>query len=168
MNNVELRRFTEDEYHMFFRGYASDPMMDSSPFHYNHEQVQRSYIYNHGGYRDHYEHYGIFLNSIPVGSFQLKRIDAERKTCEFGIILQNDSVKNRGIGTEAIRKGIQLAHEKYGIVTVFGDTMARNNRMIHIFEKLGFIRTETVPQAFVLSDGSKEDRLVYCKKITEE
>lgn len=168
LNKVKLRRFTEEEYHLFFRGYTSDPMMDPSPFHYNHEQVQRSYIYNHCGYRDHYEHYGIFVDGRPVGSFQLKRIDPDRKTCEFGIIMQNDAVKNRGIGTEAIRAGIRIAHDEYHIETVIGDTMSRNKRMIHVFEKLGFIRTEIVPEAFELPDGTKEDRLVYSKKTSEE
>ena len=96
---VELRTFTEKEYHQFFREYESDPLMDPVPFVYNKEQISRSYAYNHGGFRENYAHYGIFLDGKPVGSFQLKRMDPVRKCCEFGIILKNDSVKNRGIGS---------------------------------------------------------------------
>lgn len=168
MEQVELRVFTEDEYHTFFREYISDPIMDSSPFHYNREQISRSYAYNHRGFRDHYAHYGIFLDGKPIGSFQLKRIDEKQKSCEFGIILQNDKVKNKGIGTEAIRIGIKIAHERFGINTIIGDTMSRNKRMIHIFKKMGFILTETIPNAFELSDGTKEDRLVFYKSLLEE
>ena len=29
---IELRTFTEEEYHQFFRHYESDPMMDTVPF----------------------------------------------------------------------------------------------------------------------------------------
>ena len=168
MNQIELRTFTKEEYHAFFRRYVSDPMMDPSPFVYNREQVSRSYLYNHGGFRDHYEHFGVFLNRRPVGSFQLKRIDPEKKCCEFGIILQNDSVKNLGIGTEAIRQGMIIARDKYGMDQIIGDTMARNTRMIHIFSKLGFELVETVPGAFVLPDRTREDRLVFRKELRSE
>ena len=167
MVGVVLRTFTEEEYHEFFRRYQSDPAMDSMPFRYNREQVSRSYIYNHEGYRDHYVHFGIFLDNAPVGSFQLKRIDSEKKTCEFGIILRDDSVKNRGIGSEAISAGIRIAREQYGIETIIGDTMGRNHRMIHVFEKLGFHLAETVPDSFEMQDGRKEDRLIYKKTLTE-
>ena len=168
LEGIELRTFTEEEYHLFFRHYQSDPMMDPTPFRYNREQISRSYAYNHGGYRSDYVHYGIFLNGSPVGSFQLKRMDTVRKTCEFGIILQNDRVKNRGIGTAAISEGIRIAHDKYGMKSITGDTMGRNRRMIRVFEKLGFQLTESIPESFELPDGSKEDRLVYCKTFTEE
>lgn len=164
---VELRTFTEKEYHCFFRGYESDPLMDPVPFVYNKEQISRSYAYNHGGYRENYAHFGIFLDGEPVGSFQLKRMDPERKTCEFGIILQNNAVKNRGIGTEAIRLGLEAARDRFGMNTVIGDTMGRNKRMIHVFEKLGFTLVETVPGSFELPGGVREDRLVFQKNLEE-
>ena len=168
MNRIELRTFTEAEYHTFFMRYESDPLTDPSPFRYNREQVARSYFYNHGVYRPDYEHFGIFLNDEPVGSFQLKRIDREQNQCEFGIILRDNSVKNRGIGTEAIRLGINTARKKYCVRKMIGDTMGRNCRMIRVFEKLGFVLIETVPDAFKLSDGSRDDRLVYIKQISED
>ena len=168
MNGIQLRTFTEEEYHRFFRRYQPDPMMDPSPFRYNREQISRSYLYNHGGYRENYVHLGIFQDDVPVGSFQLKRMDPEKKTCEFGIILRDDSFKDRGIGTEAIRIGMKLARDRYGMISIIGDTMGRNKRMARVFEKLGFTLTETVPGAFELPDGTREDRLVYIRQLTEE
>ncbi|MBO4470895.1 MAG: GNAT family N-acetyltransferase [Clostridia bacterium] len=165
---VELRTFTEKEYHQFFREYESDPLMDPVPFVYNKEQISRSYAYNHGGFRENYAHYGIFLDGKPVGSFQLKRMDPVRKCCEFGIILKNDSVKNRGIGSEAIRLGLETARSRFGMKTVMGDTMGRNKRMIHVFEKLGFTLIETIPESFELPGGIKEDRLVFQKNLEED
>lgn len=164
---IEMRTFSEEEYHQFFKGYVSDPMMDPSPFHYNREQVSRSYLYNHGGFRSDYVHMGIFSDNIPVGSFQLKRMDPEKRSCEFGIILQNDKCKNQGIGTEAIRLGMKLARDQYGMKYLIGDTMGRNKRMIHVFEKLGFTLMERIPASFELADGTKEDRLVYRINLTE-
>lgn len=164
---IEMRPFTEVEYHQFFKGYVSDPLMDPTPFRYNREQISRSYVYNHGGYRDDYVHMGIFSDNQPVGSFQLKRMNPVTGSCEFGIILQNDRIKNQGIGTEAIRLGMKLARDRYGMRVLIGDTMGRNKRMIHVFEKLGFILTERIPSSFELADGSKEDRLVYRINLTE-
>ena len=99
---------------------------------------------------------------------QLKRMNREKGVCEFGIILQNDSCKNRGIGTEAIRLGMEAARDLYGMKTLIGDTMGRNKRMIRVFEKLGFQLTEKIPASFELPDGQKEDRLVYRINLTED
>ena len=159
-----MKTFTEEEYHQFFMNYIPDPLMSTEPFYYSRENISRSYIYNHY-YRDHYAHYGIFLNGIPVGSFQLKRIDTVKKTCEFGIILQNDSVKNKGIGTEAIRIGLNIAKDVFSINTVYGDTSGRNKRMQRVFEKLGFILIETVQNAYEYENNDRDCRLVYKKTI---
>ncbi|MER2055826.1 MAG: GNAT family N-acetyltransferase [Clostridia bacterium] len=168
MDGLEVRTFTEEEYHAFFMKYVPDPVMDPSPFRYSREQISRSYLYNHGGFRPDYAHFGVFLDQIPVGSLQLKRMDREKHSCEFGIILQNDDVKDRGIGTAAIMKLMDLAKEQYSMELMTGDTMGRNKRMIRVFEKLGFELIETVPDAFELPDGQKEDRLIYRKSLTEE
>ena len=64
--------------------------------------------------------------------------------------------------------GIRLARDRYGMKTVIGDTMGRNRRMMHVFEKLGFTLSEIVPDAFELPDGSREDRYIYTKQLTEE
>ncbi len=165
MNRITLSPFTEDEYHQFFRRYVPDPLMTYQPFHYNREQVSCSYRYNYGGFQQNYEHYGIFVDGIPVGSFQLKRIDTEKGSCEFGIILQNDQWKNRGIGTEAIRIGMEIAYRKYGIHTIIGDTAGRNVRMQRVFEKLGFRRTETISQAMELPDGKIDSCQIWQKTL---
>lgn len=169
MRQIELRAFTEEEYHVFFREYQPDLIMDpsSSPFVYNYEQVSRSYRYNYGGFRDHYIHYGVFMDQRPVGSLQLKRINDKEKSCEIGIILQNESIKDLGIGTEAIRMAIQKAIHQLGLEYMIGDTLESNKRMIRVFEKLGFQLKERIPDAFRLSDGRKTGRLVYIKRITE-
>lgn len=163
---IQLRPLTEPEYHCFFQKYVSDPIMEPFPFVYNREAVERSYVYNYQ-VRKQYAHYGIFEGEEPVGCLQLKRMDEKNKSCEFGIILRDDSCKNRGIGTQAIRMGMNLARTCYGMKTILGDTASRNKRMIRVFEKLGFTLIETVPGAFRLTDGRPDDRLVYRKDLNE-
>ena len=167
MDTVILRTFTEEEYHLFFRGYEADPLVNPAPYQYNKEQVSRSYHYNHDGFQQGYVHFGIIFNNQPVGSFQLKRMNPKTKTGEFGIILQHDRWKDRGIGTAAILAGLQIAKDQFGLEKIMGDTMSCNGRMRHIFEKLGFQLIETVPDAFQLSNGKREDRLIYQKNISE-
>ena len=168
MDHITLAPFTEPQYHRFFRDYIQDPLMTDAPFRYNREQIANSYRYNYGGFQKGYAHYGIFLNGDPVGSFQLKRMDPVKATCEFGIILQNDRYKNRGIGTEAVRIGLAIARDEFGMRTVFGDTKGRNIRMQRVFEKLGFELVETVKDAFELPEGGTEDRLVWKKQLEED
>lgn len=166
--DIALLPFTKEEYHDFFRRYEPDPVMDPEPFRYNAEQIDRSYRYNYGGFRENYAHYGIFLGHEPVGSLQLKRMNPETGVCEIGIILRDDSVKNRGIGTSAIRLAMKAARQEYGMSTMIGDTMVRNRRMIRVFEKLGFILAERIEGGFELSDGSRQDRLVFRKDLLDE
>lgn len=168
MDRITLRPFGSDEYHAFFRRYVQDPVMDPSPFIYNREMIDRSYRYNYGGFQENYAHYGIFLGQDPVGSLQLKRINRELGTCEIGIILRDDSVKNRGIGSRAILLAMIAARDEYGLRIMTGDTKERNKRMIRVFEKLGFRLVERIPDAFQLPDGSTEDRLVYSRTLTED
>ena len=138
--------------------------MNPEPFVYSEENVSRSFVYN-TQYRDHFALLGIFLDDRPVGCFQIKRMNEETGVCEFGIILQNEDVMNRGIGTEAIRQGQRIAAEQYGMRWMMGDTSGRNQRMQRVFEKLGYQLIETVPQAYDLSGGQKADRLVYMIQI---
>ncbi len=167
MGFITLRPFSEPEYHQFFRGYVSDPMVAQGAFHYSEEQVSRSYRYHHDGFLKGYAHYGIFEDQEPVGSFQLKRMDPETGRGEFGLILQNDKVKGRGIGTEAVRLGMIIARNKFGLKQLMGDTVSVNTPMIRIFEHFGFRLAERVPEAFDLPDGNKADRLIYVKDWTE-
>ena len=165
MENIKVSPFTEEQYHAFFRGYITDPLMSDIPFHYNREQVSNSFRYNYGGFQKGYAHYGIFLDDLPIGSFQLKRINPETRTCEFGIILQSDRYKNHGYGTKAIRIGLEIARKDFHVHIVYGDTMGRNLRMQRVFEKLGFILCETVPDAYQISDSQYESRQIWMKHL---
>ena len=162
---VTLRPFTRAEYHVFFRNYEPD-LSTSAPFSYNREQIDRSYDYNHGGFQQGYAHFGVFNEADePVGSFQLKRMDPKTGKGEFGIILLNERTRGLGLGPEAIRLGMDIARERFGLETLWGDTMSCNERMRRVFLKLGFSLMETVPSAFTLRDGRKADRLVYAIRL---
>lgn len=160
---ITLRPFTREEYHDFFRRYEPDPVMDPNPYRYQYTNVDRSFNYNESR-RDWYPTFGIFEGSEAVGTLSLKRIDCQAKKCEIGLMMVNDSCKNRGFGTAAMQLGIEMAMRDYGVEHIWADTMGRNTRMQHILEKLGFMLMERVPKVYDMSSG-KDDRLVYCLEM---
>ena len=76
--------------------------------------------------------------------------------------------KDRGIGTEALILGLEIARTQYHIDYIFGDTAGRNNRMKRVFEKTGFELIETVPNAFELPDGRYDSRLIWKKRLKDD
>lgn len=159
MSCVTLRPFTREEYHDFFRRYEPDPLMDPNPYRYQFTNVDKSFDFNESR-KEWYPTFGIFANGEAVGTLSLKRIDREKKKCEIGLMMVNDDCKNKGYGTAAMRKGISMATQQYGVMHIWADTMGRNLRMQHVLEKLGFRLVERIRQVYDMPAG-KDDRLVY-------
>lgn len=159
MSSITLRPFTREEYHAFFQAYEPDPVMDPHPYRYQFTHVDRSFDFDQAR-RDWYPTFGIFADDRPVGTLSLKRIDHIQHKCEIGLMMVNDTCKNRGYGTEAMRLGMELARQTYGVRHIWADTMGSNTRMQHILDKLGFRLVERIPQIYDMP-GRKEDRLNY-------
>ncbi|MGN0779761.1 MAG: GNAT family N-acetyltransferase [Aristaeellaceae bacterium] len=164
--SILLRPFTREEYHDFWRRYVPDPIMDARPYRYVQEHVECSFRYDLTR-RDWYPVFGIFTeDGVVVGTLSLKRIDRQKRQCELGIMMVNDSCKNRGYGTEAIRQAIEIAHEQYGVEHLLADTMGSNLRMQHLLGKLGFRFLERTENVYDMN-GRMEDRLDYVLDITK-
>lgn len=82
--------------------------------------------------------FAIMLGSEIIGEIQLKNIDFDQKHATLSIILREDSVKNKGYGTDAERLIFQYAKDHLHLKTIFADAVKRNMRSKHVFEKLGF------------------------------
>ena len=163
MTNVILRPFTRAEYHLFFQQYVPDPLMDPRPYRYQAAHVDHQFDYDESR-KEWYPTFGIFADEEPVGILSLKRIDKTERKCEIGLMMANDTYKNQGYGTQAMRLGIQLAAAHYDVHHIWADTMGRNTRMQHILEKLGFMLLERVPMIYDMPAG-KDDRLVYLLEV---
>ena len=161
---VMLRPFTRAEYHDFYEEYESDPLMDPRPYRYSWEQTERRFDAELARVA-WYPSFGIFLpDGYPAGCLSLKRIDRENGCCEIGIILQHDGLKGQGIGTQAMREGIRLAREQYGVRRIMADTAGCNLRMQHVLEKLGFRLSERIAYGFDFIDHW-EDKLRYVLEV---
>lgn len=154
--DITLTPMTRPLCHEYFRGFENDPdiFMDVgrfTPYEYSPERVDRYFEKQQAHDR---MMFFIMLGGAPVGEVGFKHIDREKKECELTIHLQNDGVKNRGIGTAAERLALDYAFDVLGMEAVNADAVLKNKRSQHVLEKVGF--------AFVRED--EMFRYYVCKR----
>ena len=132
----------------FYRVFVHDPAL------FEDESLLVPYVYDEAAADAKFEKRSKRVNNRPfyilldekvIGEVVLKNLDAEKKSCELGICLVNDSVKNRGYGTAAEKLALEKAFGEYGLETVLADCLLKNTRSQHVLKKLGF--------RFVSEDG---------------
>ncbi len=131
---------TRELCHRFFRGHESDPAVceDESRF--------QPYVYSREAADSFYERKQVpgrlelvaMMDGRTIGHVQLKNIDEERRECEFGFHMQNDSVKGLGYGTQIARLALEYAFENLNVDAVHAYTILKNTRSQHVLEKVGF------------------------------
>lgn len=80
----------------------------------------------------------VMLGGKVIGDIVLHGIDMEKRTCELGICMVNDSYKNKGYGTEAEKLAVRYALDELGMDTVTAEVIHKNTRSQHVLEKAGF------------------------------
>lgn len=142
MSEIKLQKMTRPLCHELYKGWQNDESiyMDMTLF--------KPYVYDEVAVNRYYDSlqsqqsmdFFIMLGERPIGEVRLKHIDEVRKTCTLSIHLQNDSVKNKGYGTKAVRFAVTLwmVLTRYG--TVYADTVLKNTRSQHVLEKVGFVQ----------------------------
>lgn len=138
--NITITPMTRPLCHEYFRGFENDPdiFMDMSlfaPYKYTPERVDRYFEKQQSPDRSMFI---IMLDGKPVGEVGFKHIDQAKKTCELTIHLQNDGMKNRGIGTAAEGLALDYAFDVLGMETVNAGAVLKNRRSQHVLEKAGF------------------------------
>lgn len=133
---VGLMPNTNELWHEFHRNYIVDPMMDTNPYAYDFEQIEKAYYLRE---QDKSRCYFIIVHDEKViGRIYLKHMNKQEKSTEFGVALINDSVKGKGFGTEAIKLLINYAFHTLCFETILADSVLRNTRSQHVLEKIGF------------------------------
>ena len=82
--------------------------------------------------------FAILVDGQIVGECKLKYIDMDKRECSMGIHLRDDSVKEKGYGTQAERLILQYAFEELEMIAVNADAVLKNTRSQHVLEKVGF------------------------------
>lgn len=138
---ITLHEVTRELLHEYYRGFVSnqDIFMDMSQFfiyQYDPERIDNYWASRQP--RPDRREFLILADDKVVGEIYLKHIDFENKECEMSIHMQNDTVKNKGYGTQAEKLMVQYAFEKLNMDTVFADSVLKNTRSQHVLEKVGF------------------------------
>ena len=138
--DITLEKITLERMNEFDRGFQRDPatfadMSLFSEYHYSPEATRKRFERYSALDR---RHFLIMLNGRPVGETGIKHIDWERREGELSIHLQNDAVKNRGVGTKAERLLLAYAFDELGLNAVTARAIEKNTRSRHVLEKVGF------------------------------
>lgn len=145
--------------HEYYKGFVMDAdiFMDMSNFReytYVPERVD-AYFDKLQSQKDRVD-FLIMMNEKPIGEIALKHIDETTRQCELSIHMQNDSVKNKGYGTQAERLILDYAFQTLGMTAVIADSVLKNKRSQHTLEKVGFQETGR-DDTFVYYKTSKSD-----------
>lgn len=137
MSTVSIQPMTRQMCHEFYKGFQNDPAIGHYyEYVYSPEIADRYYDKNSVPDR---KLFAILVDGVIVGECKLKDIDYDKCECSMGIHLQNDSVKEKGYGTQAERLILKLAFEELGMVAVNADAALKNTRSQHVLEKVGFL-----------------------------
>ena len=142
--------------HQFFQEFCYDPAIpgrNQEVYRYKPEEVDHYYDHHLTTGRIHY---AIESDGHIIGDIYLKNIDTLQRSCEIGIHMMNDTYKNKGYGTTALKQMIQRITEEQRFEFVFAKTTDNNVRCIRMLKKTGFNETEQ-------NNGC----LVYTYRITE-
>lgn len=140
MKEITLCYMTRELCHQFFREHESDPAV------YGDESQFQPYVYSREAADGFFERKQVpgrlelvaMMDGRTVGHVQLKNIDEEKRECEFGFHMQNNSVKGLGYGTQIARLALEYAFEHLNADTVHAYTILKNTRSQHVLEKVGF------------------------------
>ena len=143
MTEITLKPMTRELFHTLYRGFENDPDI------YMDMQYYTQYVYNSEKVDERFDSlqtpervvFAVMLDEAPIGEVQLKRINRERNDCTLSIHLQNDTVKNRGFGTQAEKLAVRYAFDVLKLDAVNADAVLKNTRSQHVLEKAGFTFT---------------------------
>lgn len=163
MDNVRLEPMDRALLHEYYKDFVMDAdiFMDMSSFReytYIPEKVD-AYFDRLRSQKDRMD-FLVLVDQKPVGEIALKHIDKAANKCELSIHLQNDTVKNKGYGTQAERLILKYAFQTLGMETVIADSVLKNKRSQHTLEKVGFRETGR-DETFVYYEVSQADWLKW-------
>ncbi len=99
-------------------------------------------------------------DDTPLGSVYLQNFDEENNKAEWGLFLDGDKTRGRGVGTEVGNLIWDYAFDTLKLHKLHSRVLARNKPCVRMNEKLGFPQ-EAYLRDELLLDGSYEDLILY-------
>lgn len=82
--------------------------------------------------------FAIVLDGAHVGSIGLKKIDLNRRSCEFFMEVGPTDLRGKGIGSAALSMVLDYAYFELGMQTVNLEVLEFNEGALKVYERLGF------------------------------
>ncbi len=112
--------------------------------------------------------YGIYIknkfNFNHVGNIKLGPIDDNHKSSEISYFIGEKNLLKKGVGTEAIRKIIQIAKSKYKLSKLIAGTYSNNISSQRVLIKNNFIREANFKSQLIF-EGKRINHYWYGLKI---
>lgn len=133
---IDLKPYTNERCHEFYKSYQPDPLMTYDEFAYNPESIER--YFKTKVMDENRRFFAIVHEDRTIGEIQLKYIDFVLGYGTLSIIVSTDEFKNCGVGTEAIKMMLQYAKDVLKLNGVYADAIHRNSRSQYVLERIGF------------------------------
>jgi UDP-4-amino-4,6-dideoxy-N-acetyl-beta-L-altrosamine N-acetyltransferase len=96
----------------------------------------------------------------PVGSVYLQHFEEENRKAESGIFMGEESIKGKGIGTEAVVLLKNYAFETLGLHKVMARVLAYNAASLRLHEKAGYTKEAYLKDELFI-EGKFEDLVLF-------
>ena len=138
---VVLAEMTRERMHELYREFSFDPdifeqSLQGKKYIYCQEKVDA--LFEIRSEERNSLAFAVMAGKRVIGEVGLRKIDAENRTCELSIHLQNDGVKNKGYGTEAELLAVEYAFAQLKMESIWAEALEKNTRSQHVLEKIGF------------------------------
>lgn len=101
-----------------------------------------------------------------VGLVDLFDFDPRNRRAGVGIVIAEPQSRNKGYGSEALRLICEYGFQVLDLHQIYAGVGAGNAPSLHLFEKMGFIRTG-VRQDWLRTAGGFEDEVIF-QKISKD
>ena len=92
-----------------------------------------------------------------VGFVSIQGINEAKSFAEIGIAIMDREYRNRGYGTEALRRVVDYAFNELGLTLLGLTVFPSNERAITAYEKVGFRKKEFLKNSWLLPNGEYAD-----------
>ncbi len=92
-----------------------------------------------------------------TGFVSIKGINEAKSFAEIGIAIMDREYRNRGYGTEALRRIVDYAFNELGLTLLALTVFPSNERAITVYEKVGFRKREFLKNSWLLPSGEYAD-----------
>lgn len=83
-----------------------------------------------------------------IGSLDIRTIGPENRRGELGLMIGDKSVWGQGYGVDMVRTGCRFGFDEMNLHRIELWVLGDNERAIHVYEKVGFVREGVARQAW--------------------